>query len=153
HAGDERRAHAHLGQLGDGKLSPAAKADVGRGHRRRRDADAHLTGPGLRLRQLRNFQDLRATQPGERHPSHGRLPAHSLSPTLRWSQLTTFSGTILSTTRLGALAAAPGFADAGFDCATSPAPPSTPPGGLCRTLTTFWALLYEVVLKAPSRAK
>src|SRR5438270_11884210 len=29
-------------------------------------------------------------------------------PSLRWSQLTTFSGTILSTTRLGALASAPG---------------------------------------------
>ena len=37
-------------------------------------------------------------------------------PSLRWSQLTTFSGTILSTTRFGALANAPGWTGAPLAC-------------------------------------
>jgi len=36
---------------------------------------------------------------------------------LRWSQLTTFSGTILSTTRFGALASAPGWTGDALACA------------------------------------
>src|SRR5258705_14014682 len=38
-------------------------------------------------------------------------------PSLRWSQLTTFSGTILSTTRFGALASAPGWTGDALACA------------------------------------
>src|SRR5262245_32105834 len=43
-------------------------------------------------------------------PSNGStLAGQYRPPSLRWSQLTTFSGTILSTTRFGALASALGW--------------------------------------------
>src|SRR5262249_61594216 len=48
----------------------------------------------------------------ERYRRHQYRP-----PSLRWSQLTTFFGTVLSTTRLGALASAPGCTGAAFACA------------------------------------
>src|SRR4029453_3074316 len=41
-------------------------------------------------------------------------------PSLRWSQLTTFSGVTLSTTRFGALAPPPGWARAAFPFAPPP---------------------------------
>src|SRR5687768_5991533 len=40
-------------------------------------------------------------------------------PSLRWSQLTTFSGMILGTTRFGALACAPGWTGEGLACAAA----------------------------------
>src|SRR5215831_16640304 len=70
HARDKGRSDAHLGQLVDRELPPAAEADVGRVDRRRRDTNPHLAAARSRLRQLRHLQHLGAAQPEEGHGAH-----------------------------------------------------------------------------------
>src|SRR5207245_11263171 len=72
-------------------------APISRGSRRGRAREAR----GRRAPRTRRF-----TVVGQYRP-----------PSLRWSQLTPFSGTLLSTTRFGALASAPGWTGDAFACA------------------------------------
>src|SRR5436190_3944067 len=97
YAGEDRRRSASRNVPADyflaRQLAPSARGDVPV-HRAREARDR-------RAPRTRRF-----TVVGQYRP-----------PSLRWSQLTTFSGTILSTTRFGALASAPGWTGDAFACA------------------------------------
>jgi hypothetical protein len=87
------------------------------------EADARaaaLAARGIEARGRAGGAEVRL-RAGAGRESRGRLKtlAQYRPPSLRWSQLTTFSGMILSTTRFGALACAPGWIGDGLACAAA----------------------------------
>src|SRR4029453_3714157 len=110
----------HLGMLGVGHAVGKVRVGHADGKIPERVVDVAARDDEFRVAKQQLGDRLVDGNRGRGRIIHGCPPTRASQyrpPSLRWSQLTTFSGATLSTTRFGPLAPAPGWPGAALACA------------------------------------